>query len=138
MKLSKRCQYALRAVFELSLRNSGKPLKAKDIAKSQGISTRFIEIILNDLKHGKFVVSYRGNDGGYVLAKDSSDITPAEVIGHIEGTVSVDCDNGIGAFEVLWEELNMAIVNTLNKRSFNDLVELEMSLNNKKAIMYSI
>ena len=71
MKISKKCQYALKAIFELSLRNSDRPLKAKDIARSQGISTRFIEVILNDLKHGGFVESHRGNEGGYVLARDS-------------------------------------------------------------------
>ena len=71
MKISKKCQYALKAIFELAWRNQSEPTRAQRIAEAQRISPRFMEIILNELKHGGFVESRRGNDGGYMLAQDA-------------------------------------------------------------------
>jgi Rrf2 family protein len=138
MRLSKRSQYALKAIFELSLRNSEKPLRARDIAKSQGISPRFIEVILNDLKHGGFVESYRGNDGGYVLKRDPSEIMPGEVIKHIEGPFLIGSDHGHGVLKLFWEDVNNAILDAFNQKSLGELVELERALREKESPSYCI
>ena len=79
MRISKKCQYALRAVFELASRNNNEPVKTHDIARSQRISPRFTEVILNELKHGGFVESKRGNVGGYLLARSPDDLTVKEM-----------------------------------------------------------
>lgn len=89
MKISKKCQYALKAVLELSRHNPGEPVKSHDIADSQRISPRFTEIILNELKHGGFVESRRGNEGGYMLVRDPKVLTVREVIEYIQGAISV-------------------------------------------------
>ena len=114
MKISKKCQYALRAVFELAARNREIPIKAREIAHSQRISTKFLEIILNDLKHAGFIESIRGNEGGYRLSSEPKDVTVEEIIESIEGTVavrptgrerfqSVSCFGDV-AFDHLWRE----------------------------------
>ena len=46
MKISKKCQYALKAVFELVWRGQNGPVRASEIAEAQRISPRFMEIIL--------------------------------------------------------------------------------------------
>jgi Rrf2 family protein len=80
MKISKRCEYALRAIFELSSKDTAQPVRIYDIAEAQGISRRFLEAILNELKHGGFVESRRGNEGGYILARNDEELT----VGNIE------------------------------------------------------
>ena len=87
MKISKKCQYALKAVFELTWRDQGEPIRTYEIAEAQRISPRFMEIILNELKHDGFVESRRGNKGGYMLARDARDLTVREIIEYIEGPI---------------------------------------------------
>ena len=144
MKMSKKCQYALRAVFELSWRNTVKPVNTHEIANTQGISPRFMEIILNELKHGGFVESRRGNEGGYMLARDARDLTIREIIEYIEGPISLAQNDGdtasIGneAFKELWQEVNNAVGEACENKSFADLVKFERAKRDKCALNYSI
>lgn len=78
--ISKKSNYAIKALFELALRSRTAPVCVRTLAKAQGIPTRFLEIILNDLKHGGFVRSIRGKSGGYLLAQSPEAITIAQII----------------------------------------------------------
>ncbi|MFH1715706.1 MAG: Rrf2 family transcriptional regulator [Planctomycetota bacterium] len=137
MKISKKCQYALKALFELAWRDSGKPVKTHRIADAQRMSARFTEIILNELKHGGFVESKRGNEGGYMLARDAGDLTVREVVEYIQGPISLVPDAakpagaaaflGNEAFRELWNEVNDAVRNVCGGKTFADLVEFERS-----------
>lgn len=132
MRLSKKCQYALKAVFELALRNNAHPVKIHDIAKAQAISPRFLEVIMNELRHGSFVESRRGAEGGYLLAKDAKDITIGQIISYIQGPIQIAGDdnqksssNGDGAFQQLWNDINSAVSKVCDEKTFADLVEAE-------------
>ncbi len=145
MKISKKCQYALKAVFELAWREQDEPVKTQEIADAQHISLRFIEIILNELKRGGFVVSKRGKEGGYKLAKDARRLTVLEIIEYIEGPVSLvqndDTDAASTQNEALkefWQEVNNAIADVCDKKTFADLVEYEQSKRSKYALNYNI
>ncbi|MHC4169256.1 MAG: RrF2 family transcriptional regulator, partial [Planctomycetota bacterium] len=132
MKLSRKCQYALKAVFELAWRNTGQPVKTCTIAEAQQMSTRFTEIILNELKHGGYVESRRGNAGGYLLARDTADVTVREVIEYIQGPISLVPEATEGganavflgneAFRELWQQVNDAVCEVCGGRTFADLV----------------
>jgi Rrf2 family cysteine metabolism transcriptional repressor len=82
--ISKKSNYAIKALFELALRSRNAPVCVRALAKAQGIPTRFLEIILNDLKHGGFVRSIRGKSGGYLLAQSPEEITIAQIIRFLE------------------------------------------------------
>jgi len=144
MKISKKCQYALKAVFELAWRNQGEPIRTYEIAEAQHISPRFMEIILNELKHGGFVESRRGDVGGYMLARDARDLTVREIIEYIEGPISLAQNSGdttsVGneVFTELWQEVNNAIGEVCDSRTFADLVEFERVKRDKCALNYSI
>ena len=144
MKISKKCQYALKAIFELAWRNQGEPIRTYEIAEAQRISPRFMEIILNELKHGGFVESKRGNEGGYMLARNARDLTVREIIEYIEGPISFAQNNddtasiGNEAFTEFWQEVNNAIGEVCDKRTFADLVEFERAKRDKCALNYSI
>ena len=144
MKISKKCQYALKAVFELAWRDQSEPIRTQKIADAQHVSLRFMEIILNELKHGGFVESRRGNEGGYMLARDARDLTVREVIEYVEGPISIvrgdDDTESIGneAFTELWQEVNNAVGEICENKSFADLVEFERAKRDKCALSYSI
>lgn len=148
MKLSKKCEYALKSIFELAWRNSGEPVRTHDIAASQRISARFAEVILNELKHGGFVESKRGNEGGYFLARDAKDLSVGEIIEYIEGAISVVPDaekaaqdisiRGAGAFAELWQEVNSSIWKVCQGKSFADLVESARVRRDRSAPNYTI
>ena len=145
MKLSKKCQYALKAVFELAWRNNEKPVKTRDIAHAQRMSVRFTEIILNELKHGGFVESRRGSEGGYLLARNSQALTIKEVIEYVEGPISVAPDaaenlafKGNTAFNDLWQQIDGAVAQVCDGKSFADLVEFEKAKKQSSVPNYCI
>jgi len=148
MKISKKCQYALKAILELSRHNDGNAIKTHEIANSQRISQRFTEIILNELKHGGFVESRRGNEGGYLLSRDPQNLTVREVIEYIQGAISVAPealkDNGDTALfgnEALkdfWQEINVAVSEVCGNKTFADLLDFEIAKREKYTPNYSI
>ena len=142
MRISKKCQYALRAVFELAVRNTGQPVKIHDIAGAQNIPPRFLEVILNQLRHGGFVDSRRGNEGGYMLARAAEELTVGEIIQYIQGPISVTDGNdgkpnkvesffGDYAFKQLWQKVNNTVSEICDNTTFAELVEYETA--NKSA-----
>ncbi len=83
--LSKKSKYAISALLELALVGDAMPLNARKLAMRYNLPSRFLEIILNELKQGGFVQSVRGKAGGYILARPSGHISLAQVLGFLEG-----------------------------------------------------
>ncbi len=132
--VSEKCRYALRAIFELALRDSARPVKIQEIASSQGIPQRFLEIILAELKHSGFVDSQRGADGGYFLSRPANQLTVGEVIRFMQGgsrrktsTKRAVCTPGDYVFEQMWQKINKAVANIYDGATFASLVEQELA-----------
>jgi Rrf2 family protein len=149
MRISKKCQYAVRAVFELAFRNANQPIRISEIAQSQGIPRRFLEAIMNQLKHAGFVESRRGSTGGYILARSADELTVGEIIEFMEGPISIVGNNGkrvdengsmLGdmAFEHLWETVDRAVSDVFHNMSVRELVESERVRKSKFVPNYSI
>jgi len=90
MQISRKIDYALRAVIYLTLRGDRRPCSAAEIAAREGIPKKFLEKIIQDLIHHGLVHSTRGAQGGYTLARTPEEITFKHVIEAIEGPVSVN------------------------------------------------
>jgi len=136
MSLSQKCQYSLRATFELAKRYGEGPVKIADIAKRQAIPARFLEVILNQLKQAGFAESRRGSAGGYVLARSPASLTVSEIIRYVEGPLSpVQCvADTCGdqcslrdscAFLPMWKRANKALSEVYDTTTFEDLVKEE-------------
>ncbi|UCG59623.1 MAG: Rrf2 family transcriptional regulator [Phycisphaerales bacterium] len=149
MRVSKRCQYALRALFELSLQPDGRPMKIHQIAGAQKVPPRFLEVILNELKHAGFVDSRRGSEGGYVLARPAKDLTVGEVIEYIQGPIYTPVADaakhrngesllGDYAFQQLWRKVSDAVSGVWDNTTFAELVEYEMAKKSSSALNYAI
>jgi len=147
--VSQKCQYAIRAIFELAKRHGQGPVKISDIAEAQAIPLRFLEIILNQLKHVGFVQSKRGAEGGYLLARQPDRVTIGEIIVCIEGPqVPVACMtdraervcplHGKCVFIGLWTRAAQAVSDIYDRTSFQDLVDDETRMHTAASVTYSI
>src|SRR3954463_3659734 len=92
MSVSKKCYYAIRAIYALAEEDSPEPMKIAEIAAKEQIPIRFLEVILGQLKGGGFVQSRRGAEGGYWLSKPADTITVGDVMRYVDGPIApVDC-----------------------------------------------
>ena len=87
MRVSAKADYAIRAAVELAAAGEG-PVKGDRIAQAQGIPSNFLENILGDLRNAGIVVSRRGADGGYWLARPAEEISLADVIRAVDGPLA--------------------------------------------------
>ncbi|MFF0188457.1 RrF2 family transcriptional regulator [Streptomyces sp. NPDC005244] len=85
MRISARADYAIRAALQLAASPDGGALKAEAIADAQDIPHKFLEGILNDMRRGGVVLSQRGGNGGYRLARAAESISIADVIRTVDG-----------------------------------------------------
>ena len=92
MRVSARSDYAIRALLELAAAGDA-PVRAEAIARAQSIPSKFLENLLVDLRRSKLVVSQRGQNGGYRLARPASAITLADVIRAVDGPLAGVRDN---------------------------------------------
>ena len=92
--------YGIMATIELARQDGSVPLQAKVIAKRQGIPSRFIEQILQHLKQAGIVRSLRGAQGGYTLAQHPSQISLADLVNSMNGSVSEPPQKNWPAYEM--------------------------------------
>ena len=88
MRLTKKGEYALRAMIDLSLNYGKGPVQIQGISEREKIPKKFLEQILLELKKAGFVQSKRGAEGGYSLIKAPHEITLAQVIRLIDGPLA--------------------------------------------------
>ena len=88
MKITKKGEYALRALLALANVHGRKTLSLREVSKHEHISYKFLEQIMTMLKRAGFVRSAKGKFGGYSLSRSPKQITLAEVIRAIEGPLS--------------------------------------------------
>ena len=85
MKLSKKAEYALRALTAMGRETAGRTFSIHDLAAKEHIPLKFLEQILLSLKNGGILRSKRGVGGGYQMQSLSTDITLRQVIELIDG-----------------------------------------------------
>jgi len=147
--LSQKTQYALRAVYDLARHYGGGPVKISEIARRQAIPQRFLEIILHQLKP-VFVDSKRGQEGGYFLVRDPSELTVGEVLRFVQGPVGpVECTVSASGgencplreecvFLSLWQEVQEATDKIYDHTTFQQLVEREEAMRKTYVPAYAI
>jgi Rrf2 family transcriptional regulator, cysteine metabolism repressor len=126
MNVSVKSEYALEAIFDLAVNCTGSPVKIGQIAKRRDIPQKFLELILAALKQGGFVVSRRGVEGGYMLARPPESITVGEVLRYVDGVRSAGSRrttrNGESPFAGMWQQVDNAVAGILDQTNFADIV----------------
>jgi Rrf2 family protein len=87
VRVSAKADYAIRAAVELAAAGEAM-LKGERIAQAQRIPANFLENIMGDLRNSGIVMSRRGADGGYWLARPADEISLAEVIRAVDGPLA--------------------------------------------------
>ena len=85
MKISKKAEYALRAVIKIARHSQMKPIQISEISESEIIPVKFLEQILVILKKESILKSKRGANGGYLLNKNPRDISVGIILETIDG-----------------------------------------------------
>ena len=126
-QVSKKSIYALQALLELTLWGRTEPVNVQRLSRTRGIPGRFLEVILNELKHGGFVMSVRGRAGGYLLAKDPDQITMGQIIHFFER--NNDSEKAISsdfAISNVINDINKTISEICDDMNLKDMAKQEM------------
>lgn len=142
LKISTKGRYGLEALVDLAIHSSEGCVNLKSIAERCGRSEAYILQIFLILRRSGFVESVRGAQGGYVLARNSSQIAVGDVLTALEGplapvvcithTKEPICERH-GRCETLgfWESVMNTLNNVVNSITIEDLVQCYQ---NNKAI----
>ncbi len=141
MKLSKRGEYALRAMLDLTMAHAlDRPLvPLTALAEAQRIPATFLEQILIELRRAGFLVSTRGKYGGYSLAKPAGDIFIGEIVRHLDGPLApIGCasvtayqrcscpDEEHCGLRLIMMDVRHAIANILDRYTLKHLAEITL------------
>lgn len=88
MRITKKGEYAMRALVDLALNYKKGLRQIQDIVREEDIPVKFLEQILLALKNARLVQSKRGKGGGYYLARPPDKISLGEVIRLIDGPLA--------------------------------------------------
>ena len=87
MRISTKGDYATRALQDLALHYDEGPIPIEKIAGRQALPVRYLEQLLLTLKRAGFLLSKRGVNGGYSLAKPPGQITLGEILRAVDGPI---------------------------------------------------
>ena len=141
MRLSKRGEYALRALIDLGIaRELGRPMvKISELAKHERIPIKFLEAILVQLKDAGYLDSKRGKSGGVSLKLPMDQVVMGEVVRLIDGPLAPIGCASVTAFQpcscpdmehcglrMLMIDVRNAIANVLDRSTLADVVEVTL------------
>ena len=86
--ISTKGRYAIRVMIDLAEHDSGRYVPLKDIAERQGISKKYLEIIVKDMVAGGLVAGASGKGGGYKLCRRPEDYPLGEILELMEGPLA--------------------------------------------------
>ena len=140
MKITTKGRYALRIMLELAVIKDGKLLTVGELSNKTRISEKYLEQIIGKLTKAKLLISQRGANGGYKLARNTHDISIGEILRSTEGNVkTASCMDGkkCERFEKcltvnVWLGLDRVIKNYLDSVSLFDVLNKQINAKTAK------
>ena len=143
MRFSKKSEYGLRAMIELTQEYGQGMVQRKMLAERQNIPLGFLEMILLSLKNAGLIGSRRGMNGGIFLIKAPKEITLGQIIRILDGPLApiacvsqtayqkcMDCphaDSAICPIQGVMLDVRNAIASVLDHFSLEDFVYAQRS-----------
>ena len=116
MNITSKGRYALRVMLDLAQHRADGFVSLKTVAERQGISMKYLEMIVGCLKKAELLDSTRGKEGGYSLNREPADYTVGEILRSIEDNLapvacikdgSIQCDRAAACLTIpMWKELD--------------------------------
>ena len=138
MKLSAQEEYGLRCLLRLGMQPAGGTLTIAELSRLEGISAPNVAKMLRVLRRGKLVLSARGKDGGYTLARAADQIGVGEALAVLGGRIfdTRFCERHSGATALcthmpdcsirsVWRRLQEAVDGVLERLTLKDLLRSE-------------
>ena len=131
MKLSTKGRYCLRAAVDVALFSKDGPISINTIASREGLSESYLEQLFAKLKKAGLILSIRGTNGGYQLAKPAAEISVGDVLRALEGEmVVVDCpdsESKCAKFDscvtkYVWKRINNSINETMDSMTLEEII----------------
>jgi len=134
MKLSTKGRYAMVALVDLAILGPDNLASLTDIAKRQNVSLPYLEQLFVKLRRGKLVVSTRGANGGYRLARAPSEIRVVDVLSAVDENIDAlykgaGVSGGVSGSRAqsvtnrLWEVLSAHAYVFLHQTRLSDVVD---------------
>ncbi len=129
LRMSKLTDYGTMVLAELATHGRGLST-ASQLADATHLTLPTVSKLLKSLAHSGLVVSTRGVQGGYALARPAATISAAEILDALEGPVALtDCSSSSGSCELesfcrvgtAWQRVNHSIRRALEGISLADL-----------------
>lgn len=131
--ISTKGRYALRLMIDVAMYQSKGYVSLKDSSSRENISIKYLEQVASLLTKSNLLVSFRGNNGGYMLSKNPKDYTVGEILRASEGSLApvacLECaENFCNRKDTcstldFWKGFNDVINNYVNSVSLEELVE---------------
>lgn len=131
MKISTKGRYALRLMLDLAINQTSGYIPLKAVAQRQEISDKYLEQIIHQLSKNGFVVSARGAQGGYRLARLPEEYTVGEILRTVEGSLapvscldcSTPCDKIDSCITIgLYKKIQNAIDGIVDHTTLADMI----------------
>ena len=136
---STKAEYGVRVMVELARHGGEEPVPLAEIAARDGLPLAYLEHLVARLRKAGLVDSRRGSRGGYLLARSPLQITMAEIVEALEGSIApIECiseapDGSIVCTresepghvcptKLLWTKVRLAIVRTLQETTLADVI----------------
>ncbi|KPK18069.1 MAG: hypothetical protein AMJ67_11720 [Betaproteobacteria bacterium SG8_41] len=131
MRLTTKGRFAVTAMMDLAMHNGSGPVTLAEISGRQKISLSYLEQLFGKLRRHRLVDSVRGPGGGYCLAKETENVTVAEIILAVDEPIDAtqcagkeNCrDEQKCLTHDLWATLNQRIFGYLESVTLRQLVE---------------
>lgn len=88
MRLTSKGRYAVRAILDLTFNSNGRPVRLQEISERQKISLHYLEQLFRRLRKGSVVRSVRGPGGGYLLSRNSDEISVKDILTSVGETIN--------------------------------------------------
>ncbi len=130
MQISAKVDYGVRALLVLA--TSPEPMTVEAIAADQEIPSKFLGVILNDLRRVGLLVSHRGREAGYNLARTAAEISLADVIRALEGPLAqvrglrpetATYEGSAKHLQEVWVALRASLRGVLEHTTLEDIVK---------------
>lgn len=114
MKLSVKVEYGCRVLAQLArIYGTGELAHIETLAESESVPANYLVQILSELRTGGLIISRRGKQGGYALARPPESISLLEIVNLIDGGLmelgaSADGFSGRRVHQV-WQDLRKGL-----------------------------